>query len=136
MNQITKTVRVVRVQRNVTEEPKVYDITVQKNHNFFVRTSNSQAALVHNCTPQAKEAMLKPLEEPAARTMWILCTTNPEKLSKTIIGRCQQIAVEAPTVKEMTQYLIGICKQEGIKVTKEGNLPILKHISEMSMGLS
>ena len=91
---------------------------------------------LHQLTTQAKEAMLKPLEEPAKRTMWILCTTNPEKLPKTIIGRCQQIAVEAPTVKEMVQFLIGICKQEGIKITKEDDLPILKHIAERSMGHS
>jgi DNA polymerase-3 subunit gamma/tau len=91
---------------------------------------------LHQISPAGKEAMLKPLEEPPKNTMWILCTTNPEKLTKTIIGRCQQIVVEAPTAKEMTQYLIKVAKSEGFKLSKENDLPILKHIADRSMGHS
>ena len=91
---------------------------------------------LHQISPAGKEAMLKPLEEPPKNTMWILCTTNPEKLTKTILGRCRQIVVEAPTTTEMTKYLISIAKAEGLKLNKERDLPVLKHIADRSMGHS
>lgn len=124
-------VRSVHMARN---ETTVYDITVPKTSNFFVKVGG-ECVLVHNCTPQAKEALLKPLEEPAKNTMWILCTTEPEKLTKTILGRCQQINVSAPTSKEMVVHLRQVCRSEGVKVTEE-RLPVLRHIAEASMGHS
>lgn len=120
------------VTRHSNDSRLVYDLTIADNHNFFVQVGDCYA-LVHNCTPEAKEAMLKPLEEPPPSTMWILCTTNPEKLSPTILSRCQQIKVEAPTFKELGQFLIRVSKQEGQKVLKE-DLPVIKHIAELSMG--
>lgn len=88
---------------------------------------------VHQLTGAAASALLKPLEDPPQKTMWILCTTNPEKLLKTIVGRCQQIEVLSPTEREVTEFLIKTSKLEGHKVTKE-NLPIYKQIATMSMG--
>lgn len=88
---------------------------------------------LHQITPQAREALLKPLEEPPNDTIWILCTTEPEKLTKTILGRCLQIKVTPPTKKEMVSFLKKISREEGVKITEE-RLPALKYIAESSMG--
>lgn len=90
---------------------------------------------LHALTPQAREAFLKPLEEPPANTVWVLCTTEPEKLTGTILGRCQQISVTPPTKVEMLDLLKRVSREEGIKVTAE-RLPTLKYISEAAMGHS
>lgn len=90
---------------------------------------------LHQLTPQAAQAMLKPLEEPPSRTIWILATTNPEKLPKTVVGRCQRIEVNPPDEKEMIQFLIDVCKREEVKVQKDW-LPLFKEIASLSAGHS
>lgn len=129
----TEGLAVNRVHRHRDSRPAaVYDLTTADNHNFFV-VVGQDCVLCHNCTPDAKEAMLKPLEEPPAKTLWILCTTNPEKLSPTILSRCQQIKVEAPSEKEIGKFLIAVAKQEGFKLS-QADLPLIKHIAVLSQG--
>lgn len=66
----------------------------------------------HGLTGKAKEEVLKPLEEPPANTIWILCTTEPEKLSKATYGRCLKLYWEYPTSVEMAKRLLKITKAE------------------------
>jgi len=72
-------------------------------------------------THQAQEALLKPLEDPAGDTIWILSTTDPGKLKSTIIGRCRagHLKIRPPTTKALAKRLYTICKSEGVKVPKK-----------------
>jgi len=65
-------------------------------------------------TPQAQEAMLKPLEDPAGSTIWILSTTDPGKLKSTLIGRCRagHLKIRPPTLAELGKRLAKIVKEE------------------------
>lgn len=92
----------------------VYDIEVEDNHNFYVKVGEEKL-LSHNChglSGKAKQEILKPLEEPPAKTMWILCTTEPEKLAEATYGRCLKLFFTYPIVEEVSEMLRKIAKKE------------------------
>jgi DNA polymerase-3 subunit gamma/tau len=70
----------------------------------------------HMLTTEASNALLKTLEEPPEHVMFILCTTNPEKLIDTIRSRVTNIVFKKATIKEIVKSLLKIAKGEGIKV--------------------
>ena len=73
----------------------------------------------HQFTPQAMEALLKPLEEPGFGTMFILCTTDPQKFTSTLLSRCVKMPVEPPSPEEVTKRLRLIAKREKVEFPKE-----------------
>lgn len=66
----------------------------------------------HQLTPQAVEAFLKPLEEPPENTLYVLCTTDPQKFPPKIINRCQVIEIEPPDETSLAKHLFMIAKKE------------------------
>lgn len=90
---------------------------------------------IHACTPQAFQAFLKPLEEPPTRTMWILCTTNPEKMPSTILGRCHKFNVKRIEPQQLVNRLSRISRREGVDMkTREGGPEILRLIADLANG--
>ena len=71
---------------------------------------------VHMLTTEAFNALLKTLEEPPGHTLFILATTNPEKLPATIISRCLKFNFRKVTQTELVENLTRVAKEEGIKV--------------------
>lgn len=67
---------------------------------------------VHAITRQAQSCLLKPLEETPPRTIFVLCTTNPEKLNDTIRSRCVKLNIKQVTIKECTQLLKNVAAAE------------------------
>jgi len=64
----------------------------------------------------AQNRLLKTLEEPPEKVLIIMCTTDPEKLLKTIISRCQYIfKVQKPTKIDILNLLKKVCKNENLK---------------------
>ena len=88
---------------------------------------------VHALTSQGASALLKTLEEPPARTTFILCTTDPHKVLATIRGRCKQFIVGIPTFKQFGTYLAKVAKAEGASLGKK-HTNILKEIYSLSSG--
>lgn len=121
-----KTTKVLSIRR-VPITDTVCDIQTETG-NFFVKSSTGANVLVSNC-------FLKPLEEPPKRTLWILCTTNPEKLPATILGRCHKFNVKRIEPDVMAKRLSRIAKKEGtdFKERKDGK-EILKFICDLSNG--
>ncbi len=60
---------------------------------------------VHMLTPEAFNALLKTLEEPPNHVMFVLCTTEPQKVPQTIISRCLHISFRKATISELTRSL-------------------------------
>lgn len=90
---------------------------------------------IHAMTPQAAQAFLKPLEEPPPRTLWILCTTNPEKLPTTVLGRCHKFNVRPIEPEVLMKRLARISKREGVDMKeREGGKDILKLIGDLANG--
>lgn len=84
----------------------------------------------HSITPQAAEAWLVPLESPPPQTLWILATTNPEKLPKTILGRCTPLKLQLISKELVSQHLKKIAHKEGIEVKSK----IRDKIAELTGG--
>lgn len=61
---------------------------------------------------KARQEILKPLEEPPPNTVWMLITTEPEKLSDALYSRGLKLFFNYPTVKAMSKRLQYIAKKE------------------------
>ncbi|HWA51657.1 MAG TPA: DNA polymerase III subunit gamma/tau [Patescibacteria group bacterium] len=70
----------------------------------------------HMLTLEAANAFLKTLEEPPAHVIFILATTNPEKLPQTVISRLTQINFTKASVKDISRQLNRVAKGENIKI--------------------
>ncbi len=70
----------------------------------------------HMLTDAAADALLKTLEEPPSHVIFILATTEPHRLSSTIISRCQRFDFRRIAPAAMVERLAQICQAEGIEV--------------------
>lgn len=68
---------------------------------------------VHMLTKEAFNALLKTLEEPPKHVVFILATTEPEKLPDTILSRCQHFAFKKPTTPLLRDMVLRVAAQEG-----------------------
>ena len=84
----------------------------------------------HKITNDAQNALLKLLEDPPKHTRFILCTTDPEKLIKTIKTRCTTFAVVSLRRNEIIGLLKRVCNEEKVDV----ELLILQKIAEYCEG--
>ncbi len=73
----------------------------------------------HMITPDAFNALLKTLEEPPKTVVFILATTNEEKVPTTIISRCVRISFGQAEIKDIEHMLDRIAKKENVPVTDE-----------------
>ncbi len=74
---------------------------------------------VHMLTKEAFNALLKILEEPPQYVVFILATTEPEKLPDTIISRVQRFDFKRIGIKEITERIINLAKMEKVKISPE-----------------
>ena len=75
---------------------------------------------VHMLTPEAFNALLKTLEEPPPRVIFILATTEPHKIPLTILSRCQRFDFKRIPQKQIFQRLKEIVSHEGVEGSDEG----------------
>ena len=71
---------------------------------------------VHMLTKEAFNALLKTLEEPPKHVVFVLATTEIEKLPDTIISRCQSFNFKKPSQKILKDLVLNIAKKEGIEL--------------------
>ena len=81
---------------------------------------------VHMLSTGAFNALLKTLEEPPAHVIFILATTEPQKVLPTIISRCQRYNFEKVSNEDLCQRLKYVCDQEQIKATEDSLRMIAK----------
>ena len=67
----------------------------------------------HMITPQGWNAFLKCIEEPPAFTIFIFCTTDPQKIPATILNRVQRYNITRINTDKIKERLSYICEQEG-----------------------
>lgn len=73
----------------------------------------------HQLTKDAFNALLKTLEEPPAHAIFILATTELDKLPETIVSRLQHFDFRRPSFAEVAARLIAIAGKEGIQLEKD-----------------
>lgn len=69
----------------------------------------------HMLTTQAANAFLKTLEEPPENTVFILATTDPNKLPATILSRCQRLDFRRVPEKKIAEGFSKICEKMGVQ---------------------
>jgi len=74
---------------------------------------------VHMLTTEAANALLKTLEEPPAHAIFVLCTTDPEKLPETVVSRCTRVQFKRPAISEIVSKLKIVVKGEKLEITNE-----------------
>jgi DNA polymerase III subunit gamma/tau len=74
---------------------------------------------VHMLSTQAFNALLKTLEEPPSYCVFILCTTDPQKIPMTILSRCQRFDFQGISPEDVKFNLSRVAKSENIKVTDD-----------------
>ncbi len=87
---------------------------------------------VHMLSTGAFNALLKTLEEPPAHVIFILCTTEPQKLPATIISRCQRFDFKKISIPNIMKRLKYICDESNIKIEESAQRLIAK-LSEGAM---
>lgn len=71
---------------------------------------------VHMLTKEAFNALLKTLEEPPAHVIFILATTDPEKVPETILSRCQVYTFKNPSETVLEEVVTRVAKEEGYEI--------------------
>lgn len=87
---------------------------------------------VHMLTKEAFNALLKTLEEPPEHVLFILATTEPDKILPTIISRCQRYDFKSVNYRDMRKKLLYIVDNEGYKID-EASLVAIYEASGGSM---
>ncbi|HKE09976.1 MAG TPA: DNA polymerase III subunit gamma/tau [Myxococcota bacterium] len=72
---------------------------------------------VHMLSTPAFNALLKTLEEPPPRSLFVFATTNPEKIPFTVVSRCQRYDLRRLAAPEITTRLGAIARAEGIEIS-------------------
>jgi DNA polymerase III subunit gamma/tau len=75
---------------------------------------------VHMFTKDAWNALLKTIEEPPEHVIFILATTELEKVPETIISRCQTFTLKRPTEAVLSSVIINVAKKEGYTLEEGG----------------
>src|ERR1700757_1749076 len=86
----------------------------------------------HMLTGEASNALLKTLEEPPDRVIFVMATTQPEDLEDTIRSRSQHFHFRALTFNEITERLKYIASKETLKI-EDGALAVIARMAEGSM---
>ncbi len=81
---------------------------------------------VHMLTNQAFNALLKTLEEPPAHVVFILATTEPQKLPATIVSRCQRFDFRRLSVQNITATLKNVLDKASASIDEDGLIAIAR----------
>ena len=102
---------------------------MRKQSNFKPLESPCRVWLIDEChkmTNDAQNALLKILEDTPPHVYFILCTTEPHKLLKTIRGRCIELAVQPLEDSDMSKLLRSVVKAEEQSIPKVVSDQIIK----------
>jgi DNA polymerase-3 subunit gamma/tau len=70
----------------------------------------------HMLSTSAFNALLKTLEEPPSYALFMLATTEPHKIPKTILSRCQRFDLKKLSLHEIMEHLQLLCNNEGVSI--------------------
>lgn len=111
--------RKVEDARNILE--KIQYIPVNGKYKIYIIDE------VHMLTKEAFNTLLKTLEEPPENVIFILATTEPQKVLETITSRCQRFDFRRITTDDIINHLKNIAKSEKIKIEDDALFTIAKN---------
>ena len=80
----------------------------------------------HQASKAAQNALLIPLENPPAKTIFILCSSQPEKIIPTIVSRCLHIKLAPVEDEEMKELISRVSEKESISLSKKNRNHLLR----------
>jgi DNA polymerase III subunit gamma/tau len=93
-------------------------------HSSFAPTQGRYRIFIldeaHMLTTASQNALLKVIEEPPARVVFMLCTTEAHKVLPTIASRCQSFNFKTISLNSIVDHLRTIAQQEQIDITETG----------------
>jgi DNA polymerase-3 subunit gamma/tau len=75
---------------------------------------------VHMLSIPAFNALLKTLEEPPAHILFLMATTEPQKIPVTILSRCQRHDLKRLDAGKIADHMAAICRHEGLDIVRQG----------------
>ncbi|MCD5381627.1 MAG: DNA polymerase III subunit gamma/tau [Candidatus Pacebacteria bacterium] len=91
----------------------VHTLPYESDHKVYIIDE------VHMLTKEAFNALLKTLEEPPSHVVFILATTEEEKLLDTILSRCQVFRMHSPSRSVLAETVTDIAEQEGFRLNPD-----------------
>jgi DNA polymerase III delta prime subunit len=110
----------LKIEKIVKHEntARVYDLSVDETHNFFV---GEKQVLTSNCdsmSPEAMRSLRNTIEEYSENTRFILTANYKHKVIPAIQSRCQTLEFEY-SITDVAKHLLGILNKENILVSNE-----------------
>ena len=128
--EITKSISSDVIEIDGASNTSVNDIReLQKELMYSTEKSNYKIYIideVHMLSKSAFNALLKTLEEPPERVIFIFATTEPHKVLPTIISRCQRFDFKRIPIDAIIERIESICENENIKIENEAAFTIAK----------
>jgi DNA polymerase III subunit gamma/tau len=81
----------------------------------------------HMLSPQAWNAFLKTLEEPPPNTIFVLATTEAQKVLPTVVDRCHRFDFARPTVEQIATVVTRVAAAEGIEIGPDAVALLARH---------
>jgi len=81
---------------------------------------------VHMLSTPAFNALLKTLEEPPPQSLFLFCTTNPEKIPFTVVSRCQRYDLRRIATAEIARNLAEVAGAEGLRISESSLLAVAR----------
>ena len=88
----------------------------------------------HALSNSAWQAMLKIIEEPPAKSIFIFCTTDPQKIPKTILSRVQRYDFQRISQQGIVERLLFICSEELDISCADAKLDAVQYIAKIADG--
>lgn len=111
--------------RNIIQQAKVQ--SMDSEYRVFILDE------VHALSGNAWQALLKILEEPPMKSIFIMCTTNPEKIPRTILSRVQRFDFKRISQQGIVERLYHICKTENISCIDVDAIQYIAKIADGGM---
>jgi len=126
------------IEMNIGDSRGIDSIRALQQQAQYLPRFNIRIFLLDEChqlTKAGASCLLKLLEEPPTNTVFILATTDPEKMLNTVIGRCVKLNLRRLLPKDILPYLAKVCRAERIKFgSKEAMKKCLSQIVDATGG--
>jgi DNA polymerase-3 subunit gamma/tau len=121
------------IEMDAASSNSVDDIRALRESVAYAPVSGRQKVYIldeaHMLSTAAWNAFLKTLEEPPPHTIFVLATTEAQKVLPTVVDRCHRFDFQRPTVEQIATVLRRVAQAEGIVIPEEATGQIARHAS-------
>jgi DNA polymerase-3 subunit gamma/tau len=121
------------IEMDAASSNSVDDIRALRDSVAYAPVSGRQKVYIldeaHMLSTAAWNAFLKTLEEPPPNTVFVLATTEPQKVLATVVDRCHRFDFQRPTAEQIATVVVRTAAAEGIAIGPEAVAMLARHAS-------